>query len=119
MTKALITGITGFAGGYLADHLLKQNQFEVSGTYVSDDGLKNLENKDSLKLYKVNLLDEDATNKMIAYEKPEMIFHLAALTSAKLSFGSPRETFVNNVSAQINLLEAIKNNDLNNTKRES
>lgn len=116
MTKALITGITGFAGGYLADHLLKQNQFEVSGTYVSDDGLKNLENKDSLKLYKVNLLDEDATNKMIAYEKPEMIFHLAALTSAKLSFGSPRETFVNNVSAQINLLEAIKNNDLNNTK---
>lgn len=116
MTKALITGITGFAGGYLADHLLKKNQFEVSGTYVSDDGLKNLENKDSLKLYKVNLLDEDATNKMIAYEKPEMIFHLAALTSAKLSFGSPRETFVNNVSAQINLLEAIKNNDLNNTK---
>lgn len=106
--KVLITGITGFAGSYLSDYLLKQNKFEVSGTYLDDKSLANLENKDDIKLYKVNLLDGEATAKLVQYEKPDYLFHLAALTSAKKSFSDPKETFVNNISAQINVLEAIK-----------
>ncbi len=116
MTKVLITGITGFAGNYLSDFLLKQNKFEVSGTYLNDKSLANLDNKDSLKLYKVDLLDPDATDKLIQYEKPEYLFHLAALTSAKRSFSDPKETFVNNVSGQINLLESIVKSGHTDTK---
>lgn len=108
MMKVLITGITGFAGSYLSNYLLKQNKFEVSGTYLDDKSLANLENKDDIKLYKVNLLDGEATAKLVQYEKPDYLFHLAALTSAKKSFSDPKETFVNNISAQINVLEAIK-----------
>ena len=116
MTKVLITGITGFAGNYLSDYLLKQNKFEVSGTYLNDKSLANLENKDSLKLYKVDLLDPDATDKLVQYEKPDYLFHLAALTSAKRSFSDPKETFVNNVSGQINLLESIVKSGHTDTK---
>lgn len=116
MTKVLITGITGFAGNYLSDFLLKQNKFEVGGTYHNDKSLANLDNKDSLKLYKVDLLDSDATDKLIQYEKPEYLFHLAALTSAKRSFSDPKETFVNNVSGQINLLESIVKSGHTDTK---
>lgn len=116
MTKVLITGITGFAGNYLSDYLLKQNKFEVSGTYLNDKSLSNLDNKDSLKLYKVDLLDPQATDKLVQYEKPDYLFHLAALTSAKKSFSDPKETFVNNVSGQINLLESIVKSELFETK---
>jgi len=116
MTKVLITGITGFAGNYLSDYLLKQNKFEVSGTYLNDKSLANLDNKDSLKLYKVDLLDPDATDKLVQYEKPDYLFHLAALTSAKKSFSDPKETFVNNVSGQINLLESIIKSGHTDTK---
>jgi GDP-4-dehydro-6-deoxy-D-mannose reductase len=116
MKKVLITGITGFAGSYLSDYLLKQNNYRVSGTYLNDESLLNLENKDSINLYKVDLLDPEATNKLVQYEKPDYLFHLAALTSAKKSFSSPRETFVNNVSGQINLLESIVKSGFQDTK---
>jgi GDP-4-dehydro-6-deoxy-D-mannose reductase len=100
----------------LSDYLLKQNNYRVSGTYLNDESLLNLENKDSINLYKVDLLDPEATNKLVQYEKPDYLFHLAALTSAKKSFSSPRETFVNNVSGQINLLESIVKSGFQDTK---
>lgn len=116
MTKVLITGITGFAGSYLSEHLLKENKFEVSGTYLNDTSLANLENKDSIKLYKVNLIDADATAKLIQYEKPDYLFHLAALPSAKKSYSDPSGTFINNVLSEINLLEAVRSNHFSETK---
>jgi len=115
MKKALITGITGFAGSFLAENLVN-NGFQVSGTYLSDDSLKNLSKNDNYSLYKINLLDEDKVLKFIASENPDYIFHLAALTSPKNSFDNPKETFINNVSAQLNLLEAIKKNNLSEVR---
>lgn len=107
MKKALITGITGFAGSFLAEHLLTKG-YQVSGTYLTDESLKLLPNKDNYTLYKLNLLDDSSTLNLVKQDKPEYIFHLAALTSPKNSFDNPKETFTNNVAAQINLLEALK-----------
>lgn len=109
--KALITGITGFAGSYLVKELLN-NGYTVSGTYHSDESLKNLKEKDSVTLYKLNLLDERSVNDLIRQDKPDFVFHLAAMASAGKSIKSPAETFTNNVTSEINLLEAIKNNNL-------
>lgn len=116
MTKVLITGITGFAGNYLSDYLLKQNKFEVSGTYLNDSSLPNLDNKDSLKLHQLNLMDSDSTSRLIEHEKPDYLFHLAALPSAKKSYSNPGETFMNNVLSELNLLEAIRVNNLIESK---
>ena len=115
MKKALITGISGFAGSFLADHLL-ENGYQVSGTYLSDTSLKNLSKKDSLTLYKLNLLNEKSVFDLVRQDKPDFVFHLAALTSPKNSFENPSETFINNVSAELNLLEAIKKNNLSECK---
>ncbi len=115
MKKALITGITGFAGSYLAHELL-DNGYNVSGTYLSEDSLVNLPENDKFTLHKVDLLEEIATFDLIDKEKPEYVFHLAALSSPRKSFINPKETFVNNVSAQINVFEAIKKSGSNKTR---
>ncbi len=112
MKKALITGISGFAGSHLAQYLLNSGGFEISGTYLEDKSLENLEGADKIRLQKLNLLDETSTEKFVNQEKPDLLFHLAALTSPRNSFNNPKETFVNNISAQINILEAIKKNRL-------
>lgn len=109
MKKVLITGITGFAGSHLADYLLSVGTYEVSGSCTDDAKVANLaSSKDRVRLHKLNLLDEEGTNQLISKEKPDFLFHLAALTSPKSSFDNPRDTFTNNVSAQINILEAVR-----------
>lgn len=115
MKKAFITGISGFAGSYLASHLLKEG-FEVSGTYLFEESLNLLQDKDELSLHKLNLLDEDRISKVLKIEKPDYIFHLAAVTSPKKSFENPKDTFNNNISAQLNLFQGIKEHNLNHAK---
>ena len=107
MKKALITGISGFAGSFLAELLLSKG-YEVHGTHTSDN-LSNLELlKQNLHLHKVNLLDKNETEKCIENAKPDFVFHLAALTSPAESFKEPEKIVTNNIMAQINLLEAIR-----------
>ena len=112
MSKVLITGITGFAGSHLADYLLSLGNYDISGTYLDDANLVNLEQKDKVRLHKLNLLDALAIEEMIAEEKPDLLFHLAALTSTRNSFDNPAKTFTNNVTSQINILEGVKKHSL-------
>jgi len=108
MKKALITGITGFAGSFLAEHLV-QAGYDVSGTYLSDDSVVNIESvKDKLKLHKVDLQNKEETAKLTLEEKPELVFHLAALASAAASFEDPSGFISNNIAAQVNLLESVR-----------
>ena len=108
MKKALITGVTGFAGSFLAENLVNAN-FEVHGTYVSDAGLENIANvKEHVKLFKLDLNNPDETKKVISDSAPDLIFHLAALSSAAQSFGNPSQFISNNILAQANLLEAAR-----------
>lgn len=116
MKKVFITGVTGFAGSFLAECLLKLSSYEISGTYLDDYSLRFLENKEKLQLFQVNLLDSKKISDLIEKIKPDYIYHLAALTSPKDSFANPADTMINNISAQINLLEAIKNQKLFQTK---
>ena len=117
MKKALITGITGFAGSHLAELLVEQGAWEVFGIHASDRHLQNIETiKDRVTLQKVNLLDAPEINRVIAEVEPEVIFHLAASTFVGDSFDKPAEFISNNSTAQINMLEAVRNNNLINTK---
>ena len=110
MKKAFITGITGFAGSFLAEYLLAQGDYEVSGTYLSDNSISNLDSvKDKVKLYKVDLQNFEDTKKAVSEVLPDEVYHLAALASASASFTDPAEFINNNISAEVNLLEAIRN----------
>lgn len=117
MKKVLITGITGFAGSYLAEHLLSAGKYDVSGTYLFEDSLINVKNiKSKLHLVKGDLSDKKNVFKIIKDVSPSIIFHLAALTSPFDSFNNPTQTLMNNISSQVNLLEGVREFNLFNTK---
>ena len=105
--KALITGITGFAGSHLADLLISQN-ISVYGFYHPDHETANIDHiKNKIGLIPANLLDAGQVNLKIKKLDLDYVFHLAASSSPSLSFRHPWDTFENNLKSQINLLEAL------------
>ncbi len=109
MKKVLITGVTGFAGSFLAENLLQSGKYQVSGTYLSDNSLDNVSQiKEKLDLHKVDLNDKRSTETLISATTPDIVFHLAALASAGDSFKDPAGFISNNVAGQVNLFEAVR-----------
>jgi len=113
MKKILITGVTGFAGSYLARQIVPQKDCELFGTYLSVDSLSQISDiKNSIKPIHLDLMDFNGVKKVIEETKPDQLYHLAALTSPTQSFKEPAAVMVNNITAQINILENIKNANL-------
>lgn len=108
MKKILITGATGFAGKYLVDYLFRKENI-LFGTYLTKE---DLEVGKKAKLTKIDLGDEKAVDELIIDKNPDVIFHLAASTSPRESFRDPKSTFQNNINSEINILESVKNNNL-------
>lgn len=110
MNSILITGISGFAGSFLAEHLLAQNKFTIHGTYHSEKGLKAIDSlQDKVDLHQVDLSEKTAVTNLIEITKPRFVYHLAALASPALSFKDPAKTVETNITGQIHLLESIRN----------
>jgi GDP-4-dehydro-6-deoxy-D-mannose reductase len=117
MKKVLITGITGFAGSCLAEYLLSVGGYEISGTYLAEDSLGIIGGiKSKLALIRADLSEAKSVFKIVEEVKPDIIFHLAALTSPFDSFSNPIQTLNNNISLEVNLLEGIRKFNLFDTK---
>lgn len=99
--RALITGIRGFAGRHLAK-LLQDEGLEVWGV-SRETGTEQEE-----RVFEADLLDRDAVGTALDKTAPDLIFHLAAQASVGVSWKDPEATIRNNVFAQLNLLEAIR-----------
>ena len=109
---ALITGISGQDGSYLAKFLLEKG-YEVIGT-IRSYRCVNTKNFDFLNITSELIVDEldllDMANVMRVLHKynPDEIYNLAAQSSVGLSFSQPIGTFTFNTSSVNNLLEAIR-----------
>ena len=104
--KYLITGIEGFVGGYLAEELIKTDN-EIYGTYFVEDTIVDVvRNKCELK--QLDITDKKSVYKYINEVKPDVIFHLAAQSSAAVSWKLPQLTMEININGSINLMEAVK-----------
>ncbi|MFC1951007.1 GDP-mannose 4,6-dehydratase [Chloroflexota bacterium] len=110
--KVLITGITGFVGSHLAEFCLK-NGIEVFGTKRWRSPLNNIKSiSTQINLIDCDLRDENSIASVINMVKPDRVFHLAAQSYVPTSFSAPRDTFETNIIGTLNLLEAIKQSDL-------
>lgn len=112
MKRALITGITGQDGSYLAQFLLKNN-YQVLGTVRSYRcanrfGFKYLKINDDINIEELDLLDMANIIRLIQKYQPDEIYNLAAQSSVELSFKQPIGTFSFNTISVNNLLEAIR-----------
>lgn len=112
MAKALITGINGFVGSHLAPYLLKSG-IEVHGTTKPGTETPSTEN---MTFHAADIMDFKRMQEIIEEISPDYVFHLAALTSPGESFKNPAETVSNNIVGQINILEAVRDAKLAETK---
>ncbi len=111
--KILITGISGFAGNYLARLLLTQKDVKISGTYHSQKSKDFSDIASEPKLYQLDLMDYGKVVEVLENSQPDEIYHLAALASAAQSFEKPSLVITNNITSQLNLFEAVRANKLN------
>ncbi|MEK7533954.1 MAG: GDP-mannose 4,6-dehydratase [Patescibacteria group bacterium] len=117
MKRVLITGITGFAGSHLAEYLCSKKEYEISGTYLLNKSLENVDAiRDKIHLIKVDLTNAKKVLELVEITKPDLVFNMAGLPSTADSFKNPAETLINNISLEINLLSAIKENKLLDAK---
>ncbi len=104
--RALITGIEGFVGSYLTNELINHD-IDVFGTYFDESTLQK-ELKSKASLYYMNITDFEQVSQVIKDIQPNYIFHLAAQSSAAVSWKNPQLTMTVNVNGTLNLLEAVK-----------
>ncbi|MEB3361755.1 MAG: GDP-mannose 4,6-dehydratase [Synechococcaceae cyanobacterium] len=110
--RALITGITGQDGSYLAQALLEQG-YEVLGLLEAgrSSSLWNLDYLGVLpriRLLKATLADSVEVQRVLLETKPTEIYSLAAQSSVSASFREPALTMTANTQPVLNWLEAIR-----------
>ena len=110
--RALIFGISGQDGAYLANFLLKKG-YIVHGTSRDAEvnlfsSLEEIGIKDEIIFHSVALNDFRSTLKIIEEVIPDEIYNLAGQSSVGLSFEQPMETLESITIATINILESIK-----------
>lgn len=109
--KILITGHTGFKGGWLSQILLNFGA-KIIGISLRPDTDPNLFDvlnlKKKTKTYFSDIRNFEKIKKIFKKEKPEIVFHLAAQPLVRESYGDPLYTFQTNVIGTANVLQAIK-----------
>lgn len=126
MKKALITGITGQDGAYLAEFLLKKG-YEVHGikrrsSLFNTDRIDHLyqdphEKEVKLKLHYGDLTDSTNVLRIIKEVNPDEIYNLAAMSHVRVSFDTPEYTANVDALGTLRILEAIRILGLENKTR--
>lgn len=110
MRRALITGVNGQDGSYLAEWLLDQN-YEVIGLTREGaesrlDRIRHI--RPRIKLVQGSLLDDNFLRRTLEEHRPDEIYNLAARASSRQLLVDPLLTAEHNGLAVVRLLEAIR-----------
>ena len=113
MKTAVITGITGQDGAYLAEHLL-QGGYDVIGVArpVSNPSTENLDRlgiTNSVSIKTLDLTDKGSIERVVSTYKPEKLFNLAAQSFVSASFNCPAVTSEINSMGVVRILETLRN----------
>lgn len=110
--RILITGHTGFKGGWLSQWLSDLGG-DVVGYSLDPGDAHSFYQQTNLasiisKSFYGDVRDMDSLAKVLLDTQPEFVFHMAAQPLVRKSYNCPIETFSTNVMGTINLLEAIR-----------
>ena len=115
---ALITGVTGFVGSYLAEYLFANTDWDIVGMCRWRSPLDNIQslipeiNKGGrVRLVYADLRDGIAVREAVEQTNPTHVFHLAAQSYPKTSFASPLDTLDVNIQGTVRLLDALRKFD--------
>ena len=104
----LVTGVAGFVGSHFAEYALRQNAV-VAGSRLpggTSEAIAHIAN--DLQIFDVDLREPAAARRLVDRTAPDWIIHLAAQSFVGASWEAPADTLTNNVLAQLNLLEAVR-----------
>lgn len=121
MKKALITGITGQDGSYLAELLLGKG-YEVHGTLrrsssfntgriehlYFEEWIRDMKQKRLIELHYADMTDSSSLIRVIQQVQPDEIYNLAAQSHVKVSFDVPEYTAETDAVGTLRLLEAVR-----------
>ena len=112
MKKALITGITGQDGSYLAEFLLDKG-YEVHGiirrSSISNTGkIDHLIRKNAITLHEGDLTDSSSLIRIIGLVRPDEIYNLAAQSHVQISFNVPEYSGDVDALGVLRVLEAVR-----------
>ena len=112
MKKALITGITGQDGSYLAEFLLEKG-YEVHGlirrSSISNTGrIDHLIREDKIVLHGGDMTDSTSLVRIIGEVRPDEIYNLAAQSHVQVSFDVPEYTADVVATGVLRVLEAVR-----------
>ena len=115
MKTALVTGVTGQDGSYLAEHLLSLG-YKVIGlkrrtSIICTDRIDHVFNDSNFQLEYFELDDPGVIYRLIKKYEPQEIYNLAAQSHVRVSFDTPLSTTNTIVTGVCNILEAIRNTD--------
>ena len=118
MKKAIIFGVTGQDGSYLAEFLLKKNYIvhgvKRKSSSLNTDRVDHIyeSNNKRFFLHYGDLTDAISVNKLLSSIKPDEIYNLAAQSHVAVSFSIPNYTANVDAIGCLNILEAIKTSGL-------
>lgn len=112
MKTALITGITGQDGSYLAELLLEKG-YEVHGikrrsSSINTERIDHLYNNENLYLHYGDLTDSLSTYSLIDKIQPNEIYNLGAQSHVQVSFETPEYTANSDALGALRILESMK-----------
>lgn len=112
MKTALITGITGQDGSYLAEFLLEKG-YDVHGTIRRSstdfrERIAHLEGQENFHLHYADLGDSMSLLQVIGKVRPDEIYNLAAQSHVQVSFDSPEFTADVDATGVLRVLEAVR-----------
>jgi len=110
--RALITGLTGQDGSYLAEHLISKG-YEVHGivrrhSVAENQDSRLLQVQDKLHTYYADLLDMPSLIKVVQQSAPDEIYNLGAMSHVRISTDIPSFTIQTNGLGVLNILEVYR-----------
>ena len=113
MKKAIVTGVTGQVGSYMAEFLLQFTDVEVYGairrlSVPNHQHIEHLKLNPKFHLVEMDLGDEHSIDACIEEIKPDYFINFAANSFVGLSWKMPVNHFQNNTMGVLHQLEAIR-----------